>query len=155
MNIFERVINALNTPLPGTGKQVPKPVVPAPAPASDEAHQPAVDLQAELRRRAEAIQAAQKAATDAEDRRKLDEAQQHVEDLRREMDQHVVAEAQTHVSNSGWTHTVSRGDTLSAIAQHYYGKASLWPKIYDANRDKIKNPNLIYPGQVFVIPDQN
>ena len=34
----------------------------------------------------------------------------------------------------------------------YYGKGNQYTKIYNANRDKIKNPNLIYPGQVLTIP---
>lgn len=52
------------------------------------------------------------------------------------------------------THTVVKGDTLWAICRKYYGKANwtLVNKIVAANKDKIKNPNLIYPGQVFVIP---
>lgn len=50
------------------------------------------------------------------------------------------------------THTVKRGDTLWDIARRYYGSGPLWPRIYDANRGKIKDPHWIYPGQVFVIP---
>lgn len=51
------------------------------------------------------------------------------------------------------TYTVVSGDCLWKIAQRYYGNGAAWPKIYDANRDKItKSPNLIYPGQVFTIP---
>ena len=41
---------------------------------------------------------------------------------------------------------------LSKIARHYYGNANAWPKIFDANKDKIKNPDLIHPGQVLKIP---
>jgi nucleoid-associated protein YgaU len=44
------------------------------------------------------------------------------------------------------------GDTLSAIAQQVYGDASQWPRIFEANRDQIFNPNLIFPGQVLRIP---
>ena len=50
------------------------------------------------------------------------------------------------------TYTVVRGDCLWNIAKKYYGNGSQYTKIYNANRDKIKNPSLIYPGQVFVIP---
>lgn len=58
-------------------------------------------------------------------------------------------------SASGKTHTVKSGDTLSAIAQKHYGKASRWRAIFDANRDQIDNPDLIHPGQVLKIPAQD
>lgn len=50
------------------------------------------------------------------------------------------------------THTVVSGETLSKIAKHYYGNANAWSKIFDANKDKLKNPDLIHPGQVLKIP---
>lgn len=50
------------------------------------------------------------------------------------------------------TYTIKSGDTLWGIATRYYGKGSLYTKIYEANRSIIKNPNLIYPGQVITIP---
>lgn len=52
----------------------------------------------------------------------------------------------------GRTYTVKKGDSLWAIAKRYYGDGTKWPRIYDANRNKIKKPDLIYPGQVFTIP---
>jgi nucleoid-associated protein YgaU len=51
------------------------------------------------------------------------------------------------------TYTVVAGDTLSKIAKREYGDASKWKRIYEANQDTIKNPDLIYPGQTFKIPD--
>ena len=50
------------------------------------------------------------------------------------------------------TYTVQKGDSLWAIAAKYYGKGSEYTKIYNANTDKISNPNLIYPGQVLTLP---
>lgn len=50
------------------------------------------------------------------------------------------------------TYTVVSGDNLSKIAKHFYGNANDWHKIYDANRDKISNPDMIHPGQVLKIP---
>lgn len=51
------------------------------------------------------------------------------------------------------TYTVKKGDCLWKISKRYYGKGSEWRKIYNANKKVIgKNPDLIYPGQKFVIP---
>jgi nucleoid-associated protein YgaU len=47
---------------------------------------------------------------------------------------------------------VKSGDTLGAIAQRFYGKASLYPKIFEANRDILSNPDLIKVGQKLKIP---
>ncbi len=50
-------------------------------------------------------------------------------------------------------HTVVSGDTLSGIAQKYYGSQANWKKIYEANKDVIgDNPNLIRAGQILKIP---
>lgn len=50
------------------------------------------------------------------------------------------------------THVVQKGDTLSKIADQYYGDAALYPKIFEANRDILKDPNKIKPGQKLRIP---
>ena len=50
-------------------------------------------------------------------------------------------------------YTVERGDTLSAIAKKFYGKAGAYPKIFEANKPMLDNPDKIYPGQVLRIPD--
>lgn len=50
------------------------------------------------------------------------------------------------------THVVQKGDTLSKIAEQYYGDASLYPKIFAANRDVLKDPDRIRPGQKLRIP---
>ena len=49
-------------------------------------------------------------------------------------------------------YTIVAGDTLSKIAQKFYGNGNAWKAIFAANRDKISNPNLIHPGQVLRIP---
>ena len=51
------------------------------------------------------------------------------------------------------TYTVVAGDSLSKIAKKFYGDANKWKKIFEANKDQIKNPDLIKPGQTFKIPD--
>jgi N-acetylmuramoyl-L-alanine amidase len=50
------------------------------------------------------------------------------------------------------THTVVSGDTLWGIAEKYYGNGADWPRIHEANSGQISNPNLIFPGQQFIIP---
>ncbi len=49
-------------------------------------------------------------------------------------------------------HTVIAGDSLSGIAQQFYGDFSLWPRIFEANRDQISDPDQIFSGQLLCIP---
>ncbi|MBI1869711.1 MAG: LysM peptidoglycan-binding domain-containing protein [Chlamydiae bacterium] len=51
-------------------------------------------------------------------------------------------------------HTVKKGECLWFIAgyEEIYGNPLQWPRIFQANRDKIRDPDWIYPGQVFIIP---
>ncbi|MFN3281415.1 MAG: LysM peptidoglycan-binding domain-containing protein [Tabrizicola sp.] len=51
------------------------------------------------------------------------------------------------------TVTVQPGFTLWGIAQERYGNGVLYVQVFEANRDKIKDPDLIYPGQVFSVPE--
>ena len=50
------------------------------------------------------------------------------------------------------TYSVVGGDSLSKIAKKLYGDAGRWKEIFEANKDTIKNPDLIHPGQVLKIP---
>jgi len=50
------------------------------------------------------------------------------------------------------TAQVVHGHTLWALSQNYYGDPTRYPVIYEANKSQIHNPNLIFPGQVFVVP---
>ena len=47
---------------------------------------------------------------------------------------------------------MASGDTLSAIAQKYYGNAMKYPVIFEANKPMLSDPDKIYPGQVLRIP---
>ena len=49
-------------------------------------------------------------------------------------------------------YVIQKGDSLSAIAKRYYGKAGDYPRVLAANREVIKNADLIYPGQKIRIP---
>jgi len=51
------------------------------------------------------------------------------------------------------TYTVAAGDSLSKIAKQFYGDANKYMKIFEANKDQLKNPDLIKPGQTLRIPD--
>ena len=51
------------------------------------------------------------------------------------------------------TYTVQKGDTLWKIAKELYGKGSAWTRIHEANKDVIKNPDLIQPGWTLRIPE--
>lgn len=65
-----------------------------------------------------------------------------------------IAAAGTVVIPNINTAIVSRGDNLWRISQRIYGKGYRYTVIYGANQEQIRNPNLIYPGQVFVLPGE-
>ena len=58
----------------------------------------------------------------------------------------------TGTFGSGKTYVVVKGDSLSKIAKREYGDANKWRAIYEANKDLIKDPDLIYPGQELKVP---
>jgi nucleoid-associated protein YgaU len=63
------------------------------------------------------------------------------------------SEAMSHAeATESQTYTVVSGDTLSKIAKRFYGDASKWKPIWEANKSQIKNPDLIQIGQVLTIP---
>lgn len=50
-------------------------------------------------------------------------------------------------------HTVEKGESLSLISKKYYGDPMKYQKIFEANSDLLKNPDVIHPGQELVIPN--
>lgn len=56
-------------------------------------------------------------------------------------------------AGGGRTHTVQSGDTLSKIAKTFYGDASKYNRIFEANRNILNDPDKIKPGQVLNIPE--
>jgi nucleoid-associated protein YgaU len=66
--------------------------------------------------------------------------------------QDVVADIQARPGSAGTTYTVQPGDTLSKIAKQFLGDANAYPKIFEANRDQLNDPDKIKPGQVLKIP---
>lgn len=66
--------------------------------------------------------------------------------------QETVVETRVETVSEGSEHEIVKADTLWDLSMHFYKTPWLWPRIYEANTDRIKDPNVIYPGQVFVIP---
>ena len=56
------------------------------------------------------------------------------------------------VATATRTYTVKAGDTLSKIAKEHLGDANAYPRIFEANRDQLSDPDKIKPGQVLKIP---
>jgi nucleoid-associated protein YgaU len=62
------------------------------------------------------------------------------------------ADAPPPVAAKAEFYTIKSGDTLSAIAKNYYGKASAYMRIVEANKEVITDPDKIFPGQKIRIP---
>jgi nucleoid-associated protein YgaU len=58
----------------------------------------------------------------------------------------------TATTGLGKTYVVVKGDSLSKIAKREYGDANKWRTIYEANKELIRDPDLIYPGQELKVP---
>jgi nucleoid-associated protein YgaU len=66
---------------------------------------------------------------------------------------HAVGSSQAHQPQPQIATTVvSRGDSLWRISRINYGEGMRYAVVYKANQDQIRNPNRIYPGQIFVLP---
>ena len=59
---------------------------------------------------------------------------------------------EVEIDNEKAFHTVQSGDTLSKIAQEVYGDPMKYPVIFEANKPMLTDPDLIYPGQMLIIP---
>uniref|UniRef100_A0A831UHT2 Potassium binding protein Kbp n=1 Tax=Geobacter metallireducens TaxID=28232 RepID=A0A831UHT2_GEOME len=104
---------------------------------------------------------AEEESREAERQRRLDEAQRQEKEKRERESQEApkkversVAVKEREVRHLPSSHTVKRGETLPQIAARsdVYGDANMWPLIYRANRDQIRDPRRIWPGQVLRIP---
>ncbi len=119
------------------------------------------------RQLAEAQKKAEEAEKEAKRREELAKKQQALQEARRARmaaarkermaakkaaDEAAAAEAAA-AEAAKRVYVVQPGDTLSGIALEIYGNANSWRKIHEANKDVIKNPGLIYPGQEFTIPE--
>lgn len=69
------------------------------------------------------------------------------------MAQEAQSEAQTEEANLSFEkYTVAKNDTLQKISKKFYGTTKKWMKIYQANKDVLRAPDKLYPGQVLNIP---
>lgn len=163
MSIFSKIIDVLNTPLPGAPKKEPaKPAgsiggagsaIGGSGEAKEQA--PAADLQAAIHQRDAELAKAARASEEESKRLEILQERRRLRELRREYEAEMAKQAQAHVEKDETTYTVSPGDTLWGISARFLGNGARWKEIYEANRDKIKSPNLIYPGQTFVIPNND
>ena len=64
-----------------------------------------------------------------------------------------VSGASARAADEVQIYTVQPGESLWMIAANAIGDATLWPALYRANRDQIKDPHLLYPGQRLAIPE--
>lgn len=105
------------------------------------------EMEREARRRREEERAAAEAAAVA---RAAEEARAEQAEARRRAERAKYEKAH----NLPTRHTVKRGETLPQIAAlpEVYGDSSLWPLLYRANRDQIRDPKVLWPGQQLKIP---
>jgi LysM repeat protein len=119
--------------------------------AEEAARQKSAEEAARLQAEAAAKQkaAAEAAAQEAARQKAAEEARVKAE---AEAKQKAAEEAAKLATVQKRTYTVKSGDSLSKISLAIYGHAARWPEIFEANKDKIKDPNMIHPGQELIIP---
>ena len=103
--------------------------------------------EAKLKEAEEKIKDAEQEAARVEREKRLEEAAARRREQRKEMEKRAEEERAR-----ARTYVVKPGDNLSKIAKELLGDAKRWPEIFEANKDQIKDPNLIYPGQELRIP---
>jgi nucleoid-associated protein YgaU len=92
-------------------------------------------------------------ASSQEDANKIWDAIKTIPDWRKEIQADItVKPGATGTGAAEKTYTVKPGDTLSKIAREHLGDANAYPRIFDANRDQLTDPDQIRPGQVLKIP---
>jgi hypothetical protein len=106
--------------------------------------------QAQARAAEERAKAAEKAAAEAKAQAARLERDQRVAKIREEAERR----AQEREAAKARVYVVKSGDSLSKIAKENLGDANRWPEIFELNKDKIKNPNLIHLGQELKMPEK-
>jgi len=127
--------------------------------AAEEATKAAETARAQAEREAQQRKAAEEKARTAEERARAAEKaaaeakaqvaraeREKIDDVRR------AAAQQMKEQKTQRVYVVKSGDSLSKIAKELLGDGNRWREIFEANKDQIKDPNLIYPGQELRIP---
>ncbi len=109
----------------------------------------AAQLQRELAEKERELRAREEALAREEAERKKEEIRAQIQ---RQKEAIAARKTGETASTQPRVYVVQPGDSLSKIAKAIYGDANRWPEIFEANRDKIKDPNLIYPNQELRIP---
>lgn len=103
----------------------------------------------------ERLEAERQRVLEEQRRKQVDERERGAREALKKVEKAVsVKEREREVRHLPTVHTVKRGETLPQIAAQpdVYGDALMWPLIYRANRDQIRDPKRIWPGQVLRIP---
>ncbi len=113
------------------------------------------ELEAKLQRREGSVEDS-KLALENLQKNKISALPEFHDEVYGQMQRNLAAWEQEEASKEV-SYTVVKGDYLWKIAKkdEFYGNGFAWPVIYNANRDQIKNPDLIYPKQEFKIPSLN
>ena len=109
----------------------------------------------ELKIEQERHEAERQRLLDEQKRKQIEQRDKEARESRKKSEKVVpVREKEREVRHLPTVHTVKRGETLPQIAAQpdMYGDALMWPLIYRANRDQIRDPKRIWPGQVLRIP---
>jgi hypothetical protein len=148
--ILDRAIDAVSTrDEKEAAEEAAKEAAAARARAAREAAQKRA---AETRARAaeERAKKAEKAAAEAKAQAARLEREQRVAKIREEAERR----AQEREAAKARVYVVKSGDSLSKIAKENLGDANRWPEIFELNKDKIKDPNLIHLGQELKMPEK-
>jgi len=99
-------------------------------------------------------EAEQKKALEELKRKQVEQHEKEAREARKKAERVPVKEKERDVRPLPLYHTVKRGETLPQISAQpeVYGDATLWPILYRSNRDQIRDPRRIWPGQVLRIP---
>jgi nucleoid-associated protein YgaU len=108
--------------------------------------------EAKARAAEEKAKAAEKAAAEAKAQATRLEREKKLEQAAARREQSLAKLRRQAEERKPRVYVVKSGDSLSKIAKEVLGDASRWPEIFEANKDKIKDPNLIHPGQELKMP---